>query len=132
MCGKSRVARPHHSKEGADSPIAREPVYSFGKSEQGLTNGGLNPKFSEKIGGKSALKIFRGPIQAFSGLMGTRAQFRRTPQPRGKSRNCLKGPFLAQLVPFGPSPHLLSPHLDFPDINSHLFFNFGLFWGVGL
>ena len=27
----------------------------------------------------------------------------------------LKGPFSAQLAPFGPSPRLLSPRLDFPD-----------------
>ena len=41
----------------------------------------------------------------------------------GLSRTCQglfeiapKGPFLVQLAPFGPSPCLLSPRLDFPDL----------------
>ena len=37
------------------------------------------------------------------------------PTATWKSRNCLKGPFLAQFAPFGPSPRLQSYQLDFPD-----------------
>ena len=94
----------------------------LGKSKRGLTNRSLSPKFSEKIGGKSFLenRAFSGQIGAFSGpFQGRSGPFRgqllRTPQPQGKSRNCPKGPFLAQLAPFGSSPRLLSPCLDFPE-----------------
>ena len=45
---------------------------SLGKSKRGLTNGGLSPKFSEKIGGKSFLEIFpfRGKLAPFQGRSG--------------------------------------------------------------
>ena len=94
----------------------------LGKSKGGLTNGGLSAKFSEKIGGKSFLGnrafsgligSFSGSIGAFSGPIGTDSS---TPRRRGgRGEIAPKGPFLAQLAPFGPSPRLLSPPLDFPD-----------------
>ena len=94
----------------------------LGKSKGGLTKGGLSPKFSEKIGGKSFLRnrafsgqigTFSGPIGAFSGPIGTNSS---APHSHGgRAEIAPKGPFLAQLAPFGPSPPLLSPPLDFPD-----------------
>ena len=44
----------------------------LGKSKRGLTNGGLSPKFSEKIGQNSFRenRAFSGPIGAFSGSVG--------------------------------------------------------------
>ena len=95
---------------------------NLGKSKGGLTNGGLSPKFSEKIGGKSFLGnrafsgligSFSGPIGAFSGPIGTDSSAPHRHGGRGEIAP--KGPFLAQLAPFGPSPRLLSPPLDFPD-----------------
>ena len=95
---------------------------TLGKSKGGLTTGGLSPKFSEKIGGNSFLRnrafsgqigTFSGPIGAFSGPIGTISS---APHSHGgKAEIAPKGPFLAQLAPFGPSPPLLSPPLDFPD-----------------
>ena len=94
----------------------------LGKSKGGLTKGGLSPKFSEKIGGKSFLRnrafsgqigTFSGPIGAFSGPIGTNSS---APHSHGgRAEIAPKGPFLAHLAPFGPSPPLLSPPLDFPD-----------------
>ena len=94
----------------------------LGKSKGGLTKGGLSPKFSEKIGEKSFLRnrafsgqigTFSGPIGAFSGPIGTNSS---APHSHGgRAEIAPKGPFLAQLAPFGPSPPLLSPPLDFPD-----------------
>ena len=94
----------------------------LGKSKGGLTKGGLSPKFSEKIGGKSFLRnrafsgqigTLSGPIGAFSGPIGTNSS---APHSHGgRAEIAPKGPFLAQLAPFGPSPPLLSPPLDFPD-----------------
>ena len=95
----------------------------MGKSKGGLTNGGLSPKFSEKIGGKSFLGnrafsgligSFSGPIGAFSGPIGTDSSAPHRHGGRGEVAP--KGPSLAQLAPFGPSPRLLSPPLDFPDL----------------
>ena len=96
-------------------------VTVFGKSKRGLTNGGLSPKFSEKIGQKSFRKnrafsgligAFPGPIGAFSGPIGTDSS---APHSHGGgSEIAPKGPFLAQLAPFGPSPRLLSPPFRFP------------------
>ena len=87
----------------------------------GLTNGGLSPKFLEKIGQKSfrenrafsgLIGAFSGPIGAFSGLIGTDSS---APHSRGEAAKVPpKGPFWAQLAPFGLSPRLLSPRLDFP------------------
>ena len=94
----------------------------LGKSKGGLTKGGLSPKFSEKIGGKSFLRnrafsgqigTFSGTIGAFSGPIGTNSS---APHSHGGRAEIVpKGPFLAQLAPFGPSPPLLSPPLDFPE-----------------
>ena len=97
----------------------------LGKSKGGLTKGGLSPKFSEKIGGKSFLRrnrafsgqigTFSGPIGAFSGPIGTNSS---APHRHGgRAEIAPKGAFLAQLAPFGPSPPLLSPPLNFPDCN---------------
>ena len=96
----------------------------MGKSKGGLTKGGLSPKFSEKIGGKSFLRnrafsgqigTFSGPIGAFSGPIGTNSS---APHSHGgRAEIAPKGPFWAQLAPFGPSPPLLSPPLDFPDLS---------------
>ena len=82
---------------------------------------GLSPKFSEKIGQNSFGKIrafsgpigaFSGSVGAFSGLIGTDSS---APHSRGEAPGIPpKGPFWAQLVPFGLSPCLLSPPLDFP------------------
>ena len=97
-------------------------LQKLGKFKGGLTNGGLSPKFSEKIGGKSFLGnrafsgligSFSGPIGAFSGLIGTDSSAPHRHGGRGEVAP--KGPFLAQLAPFGPSPRLLSPPLDFPE-----------------
>ena len=75
------------------------------------------------IGGKSFLRnrafsgqigTFSGPIGAFSGPIGTNSSAPHT--HGGRAEIAPKGPFLAQLAPFGPSPPLLSPPLDFPDV----------------
>ena len=64
----------------------------LGKSKRGLTNGGLSPKFSEKIGQKSfrenrafsgLIGAFSGPIGAFSGLIGTDSS---APHSRGRQQ----------------------------------------------
>ena len=44
----------HHGFRGGGARIVG--FDSFAKSERGLTNGGLSPKFSDKIGGNSALE----------------------------------------------------------------------------
>ena len=101
----------------------------LGKSKGGLTKGGLSPKFSEKIGGKSSLRnrafsrqigTFSGPIGAFSGPIGTNSS---APHSHGgRAEIAPKRPFLAQLAPFGPSPPLLSPPLDFPETYKNDFY----------
>ena len=83
----------------------------LGKSKGGLTKGGLSPEFSEKIGGKSFLRnrafsgqigTFSGPIGAFSGPIRTNSS---APHSHGgRAEIAPKGPFLAHLAPFGPSP----------------------------
>ena len=95
----------------------------FSFLKRGAHKGGLKPQiFRENRGeflpAKSGLfganwDLFR----AYRGLFGAdRDQFLRTPQPRGgRAEIAPKRPFLAQLAPFGPSPPLLSPPLDFPD-----------------
>ena len=95
---------------------------AWGKSKGGLTNGGLSPKFSEKIGGKSFLenRAFSGQIGAISGLVGAFSGPIGTNSSAphshgGRAEIAPKGPFLARLAPFGLSPPLLSPRLDFPD-----------------
>ena len=59
-----------------------------------------------------------GLFRAYRRLVGAdRDQSLRTPQPQGEEQKLpRKGPFWPQLAPFGPSPRLLSPRLDFPDI----------------
>ena len=102
--------------------ISMATCHILGKSKRGLTNGGLSPKFSEKIGGKSFLGnrafsgligAFSGPVGAFSGPIGT--NYSAPHSHGGRAEIAPKGPFLAQLAPFGPSPPLLSPPLDFPE-----------------
>ena len=89
---------------------------SLGKSKRGLANGGLSPKFSEKIGGKSALEnrafsgligAFPGPIGAFSGL---------TPHPtttREERTLPRKGPF-GPIGAFRAKPLFAKPPFGFP------------------
>ena len=96
----------------------------LGKIQRGLTNGGLSPKFSEKIGGKSFLenRAFSGQIGAISGLVGTFSGPIGTNSSAphshgGRAEIGPKGPFLARFAPFGLSPPLLSPRLDFPEIH---------------
>ena len=106
-------------------PLTHEIITKIlGKSKRGLTNGGLSPKFSEKIGGKSFLenRAFSGQIGAISGLVGAFSGPIGTNSSAphshgGRAEIAPKGPFLAQLAPFGPSPPLLSPPLDFPENN---------------
>ena len=71
----------------------------LGKSKRGLTNGSLNPKFSEKIGGKSFLGNW-----GFSGQIG--ASFSTEEEQK-------LPPFLALLAPFGPP--FAKPLFGFPD-----------------
>ena len=113
------------SKASAGDASLRE--CQLGKSKGGLTKGGLSPKFSEKIGRKSFLRnrafsghigTFSGPIGAFSGPIGTNSSAPHSHS--GRAEIDPKGPFLAQLAPFGPSPPLLSPPLDFPESNAAL------------
>ena len=61
------------SKRDGGQNIVTPSDFGKGKSKRGLTNVGLSPKFSEKIGGKSVLdnRAFLGPIGAFSGPIGT-------------------------------------------------------------
>ena len=108
-------------------PIFR--AQKLGKSKRGLTNGGLSPKFSEKIGGKSFLEnrafsgqngAISGLVGAFSGPIGTNSS---APHSHGaRAEIATKGPFLARLAPFGLSPPLLSPRLDVPEKNNANFF----------
>ena len=79
----------------------------------GLTNGGLGPTFSEKIGQKSVLDNWglSGLIGAFSGSIGAFS----APHKGGEAAEIPpKGLLLARSEPFGPSPRLLRPHLGFP------------------
>ena len=95
-------------------------ILPFGKIS---TNGGLSPKFSEKVGQKSfrenrafsgLIETFSGPIGAFLGLIGTDSSAHHS---RGEAAEISpKGPFWAQLAPCGLSPRLLSPRLDFPNL----------------
>ena len=57
-----------------------------------------------------------GLFRAYRGLFGADwDQLPRTAEPWGRAEIPPKGPFWARLAPFGPSPRLLSPRLDFPD-----------------
>ena len=94
----------------------------WGKSKGGAHKRGLKPQiFRENrakiLPGKSGLfgpdwSLFR----AYRRLFGADwDRFLRTSQPRGAAEIPPKGPFWAQLAPFGLSPRLLSPRLDFPN-----------------
>ena len=92
----------------------------LGKSKGGLTKGGLSPRFSEKIGGKSFLRnraLFRANrdlFRAYRGLFGAdRDQFLRTPQPRGKSRNCPERALFGPIGPFWAKPPFAKPPFGF-------------------
>ena len=86
------------------------------------TNGGLSPKFSEKIGRKNPFQENR----AFSGLIGAffQALFgadgesdSSAPHSRGEAAAIPpKGPFGAQLAPFGLSPPFAKPPYGFPQL----------------
>ena len=83
-----------------------------------LTNGGKSPKFSEKIGGKSFLEklgLFRadwGLSRAYRRPIRTDSSAPHSHKERAEIAP--KALFLAPLAPFGPSPRLQSPRLDFP------------------
>ena len=76
------------------------PKTFLGKSKRGLTNGGLSPKISEKIGQQSLRAnrafsrlsgAFSGPIGAFSGPIGTNSSAPHSPGEEQKLPR--KGPF---------------------------------------
>ena len=109
--------------------LSSSPSRKLGKSKGGLTKGGLSPKFSEKIGGeilpaKSGLfganwDLFR----AYRGLFGAdRDQFLRTPQPRGKSRNCPERALFGPIGAFRAKPPFAKPPFGFPRENQLLIF----------
>ena len=57
-----------------------------------------------------------GLFRAYRGLFGAdRDQFLRTPQPRGKSRNCPERALFGPIGAFWAKPRLPSPRLDFPE-----------------
>ena len=102
--------------------IWKLPTYNCWENPTGAHKRGLKPQiFRENRGkilpGKSGLFGANwGLFRAYRGLFGADwDRFFRTPQPRGKSRNRPERAFLAQLAPFGLSPRLLSPRLDFPE-----------------
>ena len=95
------------------------PVADFGKIQTGAHKRGLQPQIfgenrAKTLPRKSGLfGPFSGPIGAFSGPIGTDSS---APHSRGEAEEIgPKGPFWAQLAPFGLSPRLLSPRLDFPN-----------------
>ena len=95
-------------------PSPRKP-YSHWENLNG-GGGGLEPNFQRKSGENPSCKIgpFQGKLGPFQGLS---APFR-GPAPHNhgeRAEIAPKGPFLPQLAPFGPSPRLLSPRLDFPN-----------------
>ena len=120
MIYRCRRLGVHHFCLGLLCAFLHKTLEGLGKSKRGLTNRGLSLKISEKGGGTSALenRPFSGLTGAFpessglSGPIGTHPLC--TSQPRRKSRIGPKGPVLAQLLPFGQSPRLLGPRLDFP------------------
>ena len=72
--------------------------------------------FGTSVAGRRDCKNW-GLFRAYRGLFGAnRDQFLRTPQPRGKSRNCPERAFFGPIGAFRANcPRLLSPRLDFPD-----------------
>ena len=103
-------------------PRKRSTKNPLGKILTGAHKRGLKPQIFRENGGeilpgKSGLFGANwGLFRADRGLFGAdRDQFLRTPQPRGKSRNCPERALFGLIGAFGPSPPLLSPRLDFPD-----------------
>ena len=86
------------------------------KSKRELTNGGLSPKFPEKIGGKSALE--HRAFSAFPGpLFGAgRDQFLCTSQLRGKSRNCSARALFGPIGAFRAKAPFAKPPFGFPRV----------------
>ena len=79
----------------------------LGKSKRGVTNGGLRENRGGILPGKSGLFGANwGLFRAHRGLFGADWD---------------------QLAPFRPSPHLLSPRLDFPE---QILTYFGHFWPI--
>ena len=82
---------------------------------------GLKPKFSEKSGKSPPLenRAF-GPdwrlLRGYRGFFGADAD---SSAPHSRAEIPPKGPLLARLATFGPSPCLLSPRLDFPEFCVH-------------
>ena len=98
---------------------SRDLAHLLEKSKGGLTNGGLSPKFSEKIGGEILSGLFGADWVLFGAFSGPIGNDSSAPHSQGgRVEIAPKGPFLAQLAPFGPSPRLLSPRLDFPELSS--------------
>ena len=94
------------------TPCTRHLAFECGNkcvtSKRGLTNGGLNPKFSEKIGGGNPsweIGPFRGKLEPFQGLSGP---FRGRPGI-GPFRGKLE-PFQGLSGPFRGRPGPLPPH----------------------
>ena len=86
----------------------------LGKSKRGLTNGGLSPKFSEKIGQKSfrenrtfsgLIGAISGPIGAFLGLIGTAA---------GRQQKFPERAFLGPIAAFWARPPFAKPPFGLP------------------
>ena len=90
----------------------------FGKIQRGAHKRGLKPRIFRENRGKSFLEnrafAISGLVGAFSGPIGTNSSAPHS--HRGRAEIAPKGPFLARLAPFGLSPPLLSPRLDFPEI----------------
>ena len=99
---------------------ARISGQKFGKSQRGLTNGGLSPNFSEKIGGKPFLEnwafsgligTFPGCIGAFSGPIGTNSS---APLSHGKADIGPKRPVFGPMGAFRAKPPFAKPPFGFP------------------
>ena len=84
-------------------------------------------KYSEKIRQQSFLEnrdlsgltgALSGPIGVFLGLIGTKLNSSTSHSCGETAAIAPKGPFLSRLGPFGPSPRLTSPRLDFPKLHS--------------
>ena len=70
--------------------------------------------------GNRPKSAFFCPFSAFFALSGGPKQHLGYPENVPRKKKKKKGPFLAQLAPFGPSPRLLRPRLDFPEPFSRL------------
>ena len=113
-CCKHRKHTSKISKNAAESRKIWE--IQTGAHKRGLKPQIFRENRAKILPGKSGLF---GPdwslSRAYRGLFGADwDRFLRTSQPRGAAEIPPKGPFWAQLAPFGLSPRLLSPRLDFP------------------